>query len=172
MAFMVASLFVPGAVRSDIYKWTDEQGGTVISNILPENPDKAKNVERVVKESKPAVQASRPAATPTEQMLLDRIDNLERRLQARTYVPPAPQSAAPAEYYPDSGYYYYPPAPPPPPAHYANYAPVYYARPAYAYPLAPAYSYIAYPRTFVARTTPVRVQHGAFRGGATHRHWR
>jgi hypothetical protein len=170
MACVIVSLFAPVTVRSDIYKWTDEQGGTVISNILPENPDKAKNVERVVKEPKPAVPASRPAATPTEQMLLDKIDSLERRLQARTYLPPAPPapSAVPADYYPDSGYYY----PPPQPAHYTNYAPVYYARPAYVYPMAPAYSTIVYPRTFVARTTPVRVQHGNYRGGASHRHWR
>ncbi len=167
IAWAMLLLIVPVTARSDIYKWTDEQGRTIISNILPENPDKAKNVERIVKENKPAAPAFKSAATPTEQMLLDKIENLERRLQPRNF-PPAPASAtAPADYYYEGGYY-----PPPPPPYYSNYAPVYYPRQTYVYPIAPAYSYVtyaSYPRTFVTRPVYASAARGAaFRGGAAH----
>ena len=163
VACVIFSLFVPLTVRSDIYKWTDERGSTVISNILPENPDKVKNVERIVKENKAATPAFKSVATPTEQMLLDKIENLERRLQPRNYPPPAP-AAAPPDYYYEGGYY-----PPPPPPFYSNYAPVYYPRQAYVYPSSPAYSYSTYPRTFITRPMYSGVSRGTtFRGGAAH----
>jgi hypothetical protein len=110
-------------------------------------------------------------------MLLDKIENLERRLQPRNYAPaPAPAPAlapvyapvvAPADYYYEGGYY----PPPPPPPYYSNYAPVYYPRQAYVYP-APAYSYVTYAsnaRTFVTRPVHSGGSRGtAFRSGVAH----
>jgi hypothetical protein len=148
IAPIVLSLLAASAAHGDIYKWTDDQGGTVYSNSPPENPKKAANVERVVKER---------VVPPTEQSLLDRIDNLERRLRTQAYVPPAPPAPpAPAVAppgYNDGGYYYPPPAP-----DYTGYAtPAFH--PVYRYPLTPAYSYVVYPtRGFVTRP--------AFHGGA------
>jgi hypothetical protein len=156
-AVLAATLLVPANVHADIYQWTDEQGGIVISNVLPDSPKKPANLERLIKE--PAVAAANRAATQTEQMLRDRIDNLERRLQARTYPPAPPPGSAPA-YYGDSAYYPPPPPPPPPP-------PSYYS--SYPYPvLTPAYSYGVYPRTFVTRPALIGVQRNTFRGGAVH----
>jgi hypothetical protein len=158
---LLALLISPNA-SGDIYQWTDEQGGTVISNVLPDSPKQAKNIERVVKETPPAARAAR-TVTATEQALLDRIESLERRLQARQYPPPAP-----ADYAADRGYY--PPPPPPPSGYYGNYAPTYY--PSYHYPLvmaAPMYPYVVYPRTIVARPAAVGAHRGSFHGGAGHR---
>jgi Domain of unknown function (DUF4124) len=156
----VLLLLLPASASGDIYKWTDEQGGTVYSNSLPEHPRKAANVERVAKER---------VAPPAEQALLDRIDNLERRLQARAYTPPAPPAppapaVAPTDYY-DGGYYY---PPPPPPTYIGNHAPGYAA--GYPYPLTPAYSYFVYPtRTFVTRPAFHGGQRGPLRSGSIHR---
>jgi hypothetical protein len=150
-------LLIPAGASGDIYKWTDEQGGTVYSNTPPENAKTASKVERVVKER---------AVPPTEQALRDRIDNLERRLQARAYQPPVPPppGIAPPDYYYDGGYSY----PPPPPVYPGNYAPSSY--PGYGYPLTPAYSYFVYPaRTFVARPAFGGGHRGSFRSGAVHR---
>ena len=158
---VLLALLLPIIAGADIYQWTDEHGGTVISNVLPENPRQAKNVERVVKESPAAARAAR-TTTPTEQALLDRIESLERRLQARQYPP-----SAPVDYYPaDRGYY----PPPPPSGYYSNYAPGYY--PSYPYPLVtsvPVYSYAVYPRTFAARPAVMGAHRGSFHGGTGHR---
>lgn len=156
---ILMSLLLPASVGADIYKWTDDQGGIVYSNSLPENPKKAANVERVVKER---------VVPPSEQSLLDRIDNLERRLRTQTYAPPAPPappvpSVAPPAYH-DGGYYY-----PPPPPHYTGHiVPVFY--PVYRHPLTPAYSYVVYPARSVGASPAFHGgAHGALRTGTVHR---
>lgn len=158
---VLMSLLLPASAGADIYKWTDEQGVTVYSNTLPDNPQKAANVERVVKER---------AAPLAEQKLLDRIEDLERRLQARSSPPPAPPEApgVTPTYSPERSYsernYSYPPLPPA----YTSYAtPVFY--PVYRYPVTPAYSYVVYPRTFGARPPFHGAVRGALHTGFSHR---
>ena len=168
------SLLAPASAWGDIYKWTDKQGNTVISNVRPANPDTVTDVELVVKETRPAAQSpvipSQRVATRTEQMLLDRIDELERRLQTQPYppqYPPQSPGVSPANYY--GGYYpAQPPPPPPPPSSYGSYFPSYY--PGYYYPWVPAYSYVVYPaRTFVSEPAFGFSRGGSFRGAPIHR---
>jgi Domain of unknown function (DUF4124) len=153
------SLLVPTVTAADIYKWVDERGSTVISNIRPANPQKLSNFELLERETK-------PAATRTEQALLDRIDSLERRLQSQSY-PPQVAGAPPSNYC--AGYYpMEPPAPPAPPA-YSGYPPGYY--PGYAYDSwAPSFPY-AYPGGIVFVNRPnFRFSHhrGAFHAPRMH----
>ncbi len=166
------SLVIPATAWSDIYKWTDEQGRTNLSNVPPTPSGKVKNVEVALKETKTSPER---AAAANEQALLARIENLERQLQARQYAAPPPGAPAPAPYAS-----YYPPPPPPPSAspsyydsgYYGNY-PSYY--PTYYYPVAPAYSYAVYSaRSFVGRPAfaapRVGYAHGGFsHGGGGHR---
>jgi Domain of unknown function (DUF4124) len=152
------SLLAPASAWADIYKWTDEQGNTVISNVRPTNPQKLTNFELIQKEAK-------PAATPMEQVLLDRIDSLERRLQTQPYSPQLP-AGSPASYY--GGYYpLQPPLPPPPPSSYSSYPPSYY--PSSSYDLwMPSYSYIYPARLFVNRPNFRFSHNGSFRGSRIH----
>ena len=106
------SLILPALAWADIYKWTDESGGTVYSNSRPAKSARAKDVEVVIQEAKPASTPDR-SATRTEQALLARIDSLERQLDARQYATQAVQAPPPVPYGA-----YYPPAPPPPPSYY------------------------------------------------------
>jgi hypothetical protein len=141
-----SSLLVPALAYADVYIWTDERGTTVISDTPPANPKRATNVEVVVKDSERKGAKPRTGAretTPTEERLLERIDNLERQLRAQTYTPP-PQ---PAPAY--SGTYYTSPPPPPP---YDPYYSPYSAYPSY-YP--PAYPYVVYSTPFVRRSFAV-----------------
>src|SRR5438309_7345098 len=84
------SLALPAPAWAHIYKWVDERGVTVYSNVLPDkNP---KNVEVVVEE-KPSDRTPAADAMRREQQLLDRISNLQRQLQAQQYqrqMPPPP----------------------------------------------------------------------------------
>lgn len=154
---VLMSLLLPALAGADIYKWTDEQGGIVYSNSPPENAKVAGNIERVIKER---------AAPPREQVLQERIDALERRLQSQPYSPPAspappPPSVAPPAYS-DGGYYY-----PPPPPDYTRYSvPAFF--PVYRYPLLPAYSYVVYPRAIGARPAFHGGARGALRTGSLH----
>lgn len=89
----------PGTAWAHIYKWVDERGVTVYSNVLPEKSPK--NVQMVVEE-KPADRAPAADAMRREQQLLDRIGNLERQLQAQQYqqyIPPPPPSVDYGGYY-------------------------------------------------------------------------
>jgi hypothetical protein len=117
-------LFAPATVRADIYKWTDERGNTVVSNMQPVDPGTVSGVELVATSIKPATQYPPPpsqSGTPTEQALAARIENLERQVQAQQYAQ-QPQGDPNADY---SGGYY--PAPPPPdPGYYGSYDPGYY----------------------------------------------
>jgi len=160
----------PAIARGDIYKWTDEQGRTNLSNVLPATPGKAKDIELVLKETKPAV-IPQHLATPTEQALLSRIENLERELQSRRYSTQAPGTPPPADYRIAST-----PSPPPPsPAYYdSGYDGSYISSyPIYQYPVARSYAYVVYPtRVFVSRPAFV-VRHSGgshfSRGGGGHR---
>ena len=138
------ALFAATTAWADVYKWTDEQGTTVISNVRPTRLDKLKNFEVAVEETKSSV-----VATPTKQMLLDKLDRLERQLVAQQY---AQQAAA----VPPPGYGSYNPAlqPPPPPGYYGGYSPPL----SYAYPFYPATAFVTRPRFAFA--------HNGMRGGS------
>ena len=163
---ILASLVIPASAWADIYKWTDEQGRINISNVPPPESSKVKNVEIILKETKPTAIPDH-VATPTEQALLARIKALERQQQQ-------PQSAArppavpPPMPYPGN----YPQAPLPPPPSYYDYGydsgydssdylsdyPIYY--PGYYYP---TYAYPVYP----ARGYTGRSGFGGSRGGVS-----
>jgi hypothetical protein len=145
------SLLAPATAWGDVYKWTDEQGNPVISNVRPANPKKVRNFEVVAKETE-------RAATRTEQILLDRIDNLERQLRTQQYPP---QAQAVPSYY---GSYNPAQPPPPPPSYYSSNYPDYY------YPWLPSYSTVFFPtRTFVSRPRFGFAHSGFIRGSSVHR---
>ena len=156
------SLVVPATARGDIYKWTDEKGGTHYSDSSPPVSGKVKNVEVVEKETKP---------TSTEQALLARIQSLERKLQAPQYAAQAPAAQPPTPY---GGYS---PSMPPPPNYYdSGYDSSYYpgTYPSYSlgypYPVVPAYSYAVYPRrAFFARPAFVAPRSAVAHAGGGHR---
>ncbi len=156
----VAVFALPPAARADIYKWTDAEGRTVVSNLPPDAASRARNVEVLAKDVQAAVKLSAPAKstparTATEQALLDRIDALERELQAQRYQPPPP---APVAY---TSYYSPPPAPAPMP-YYGSY----YPAPSYYYPAVPYYSAVIYPTRPMYVRPAIRPAHGfGFRGG-------
>jgi uncharacterized membrane protein YgcG len=163
-------LVIPATAWGDIFKWTDEQGRINISNIPPPEATKAKNVEVVLKETKP---------TPIEQALLARIESLERQQQARQYTTQAPAVPPPTPYGS-----YYPPTPPPPPSYYdsgydtgydsgyytSGYYPSYPSYyPTYYYPVTS--SYAVYPaRAYRAGPAFAASRGGSFRGGGGFSH--
>ena len=114
----------PATAWAHIYKWVDERGVTVYSNVLPEKSPK--NVEVVVEE-KPSDRTPAADAMRREQQLLDRISNLERQLQAQQY-----------QQYPQYI------SPPPPSVDYGGYYQSYY--PSYPY----SYPYVVLSRRFIA----------------------
>ena len=147
-AMLLAAL--PSMTVADIYSWTDESGRTVLSNLPPAPAAPKSNVKLLVKTS-PRVGATAPgvsaphAATPTEQLLLGKIESLERELQAQRAAPVPPPLPVP----PPVDYNAYTAPPPPAPAPATYYAPDYYAPtyyPSYYYPTVPAYSYYVYPQ--------------------------
>jgi hypothetical protein len=160
------SLAVSASAWGDIFKWTDEQGRTNISNVPPPTSGKTKNIEVVLKEAKPASIAQH-VATPTEQALLARIEALERQLESKQYSAPAPAAPAATPY----GSYYPATPPPPPPSSryygsgsYGSY-PVYY--PSSYYPVAS--TYVVYPtRTYLPRPVFVAPRGGHSHGGGGH----
>jgi len=113
----------PATAWAHIYKWVDERGVTVYSNVLPDKSPK--NME-VVLEEKPSDRTPAADAMRREQQLLDRISNLERQLQAQQY----------SQYI----------SPPPPSVDYGGYYQSYY--PSYPYPL--TYPYVVVSRRFIA----------------------
>jgi hypothetical protein len=113
----------PATAWAHIYKWVDERGVTVYSNVLP---DKSPRNMEVVLEEKPSDRTPAADAMRREQQLLDRISNLERQLQAQQY----PQYISP----------------PPPSVDYGGYYQSYY--PSYPYPL--TYPYVVVSRRFIA----------------------
>ena len=161
----LVSLAVPASAWGDIYKWTDEKGVTYISNSPPPKAGKTKNVEIVLKETKPTPIPNH-VATPTEQALLARIERLERQLRAQQYAAQPPAASPPT---PDTNYYAPAPLPPPPPSYYGdgsygNY-PSYY--PGYYYPVASLY--VIYPaRTFISRPAFAHSRGGFSRGSGGH----
>src|SRR3989442_7568578 len=76
------SLALPAPAWAHIYKWVDERGVTVYSNVLPEKSPK--NVQMVVEE-KPADRAPAADAMRREQQRPDRGAHLQRQLQAQQY---------------------------------------------------------------------------------------
>jgi len=72
----------PAALADDIYRWTDGQGRTVISNVPPRQSENAKNLNVMVKAAKPAAAAAPAPAAPAA--------------AAAVSAPPAGQAAASA----------------------------------------------------------------------------
>jgi hypothetical protein len=104
MILGAAALSLALPAWAHIYKWVDERGMTVYSNVLPEK--KPKNVEMVIEE-KPSDRTPAADAMRREQQLLDRIANLERQLQAQQYLPAQQyQQYIPPPPSPDYGGYY------------------------------------------------------------------
>lgn len=161
----IISLVIPATAWGDIFKWTDEQGRTNFSNVLPTKPGKAKNVEIVLKEARPT-SIPEHVATPMEQALLVRIESLERQLQTRQYTAPTPAVPPPTPYGS-----YYPPTPPPPPPNYYNSGysssdPDFYT--SYYYPVVS--SYVVRPaRTYFTRPVFAAPRGGFSHGGGGHR---
>ena len=106
-------LLLPATASADIYKWTDQNGGTVYSNAPPAK-GKAKNVAVVIDEGRvptpTQAQIAQAEALRVQQALLERMYALERQVQALQYqgqyqvaMPPPP-----ASYYGNYGGSYYP----------------------------------------------------------------
>jgi hypothetical protein len=115
----------PAAASARIYKWVDENGTTVYSNVPPTDGDALKTAKVVIEDEdrfKPtADQAAQAEVLRRQQEILERLYALERQVSARRYASPPPP---PPDYY--AGYYqpsYYPPS--------------YYAAP--YYPFVPSY---------------------------------
>ena len=167
LALLLALIFliVPSAAVADIYKWTDEKGRTWLSNVPPAKSEKVTNFELMAKDAQPASKSPAHVATPTEQALLNRIESLERQLQARQYAAQAPAVPPQVSY---GSYYPSPPPPPPPMGYYGSYYPSYY--PSYYYPVVPAYSYGVYPIRTVITRPAFGFSHGSgIHGGGGHR---
>jgi Domain of unknown function (DUF4124) len=155
-AVTAAALALSTGAWSDVYKWTDERGNTVISNSRPKQVDSVRNFEVAVEEPKGSTRGTVPP-TPTEQLLLHKIEGLERELQAQR-APPA-------------NYASYTPAPPPPPSvgYYGSDYAGFYS------PYFGSYPYVAYPsRRVVIRPHSAAGFHGfghttVSRGGFAHR---
>lgn len=160
LLWIFLAILGPANAWGDIYKWTDDRGNTVISNVQPVNPNRVSEVELLVKATNPDAQSpaapSQAGASRTEQELKARVENLERQLQAQQYAP-QPQEIPQSAY---SGDYYQAPIPPPPETgYYGGYDSGYY--PGNYYPLPPSYFFAVVPaRTFVRR--PVFIQRPVF----------
>jgi hypothetical protein len=137
---IVVVLLAPATVLGDIYKWTDEKGNTVISNVQPASTAKTSGMELLAKETRPAAPAAGAASTRTEQALQARIENLERQLQVQQ-AQGVPQPGYPQDYYPGQ------PSPGPDPNYYSGYDPNYYGSydPNYSSGYDPFYSSGYYP---------------------------
>ncbi|MGZ5144252.1 MAG: DUF4124 domain-containing protein [Burkholderiales bacterium] len=143
----------PATAWADIYKWTDERGGTVISNARPTHPSKVKNFEVAVEEVKSTI-----VAAPADQMLLDKLDRLERQLLAQQYLQQAQTLPL------TSNYAGYNPAPPPPPPGYFGID-----YPGYYYPPVISSPYVFYgARPFVSRPRFAVAHNSVVRGGFAH----
>jgi Domain of unknown function (DUF4124) len=119
LIFALLLALVPAAASARIYKWVDENGTTVYSNVPPADGDALKKAKVVIEDE----ESFRPTAAQAQvlsrqQEILERLYALERQVSARQYGSPPP--------------------PPPPPDYYEGYyPPSYYAAP--YYPLVPSY---------------------------------
>src|ERR671936_751778 len=111
LLFAVLLVLVPAAASARIYKWLDETGTTVYSNIPPANGEALKNAKVVIEDEerfKPTPeQTAQAEVLRRQQEILERLYALERQVSARQYASPPP----PPDYY--AGYYqpaYYPPS--------------------------------------------------------------
>lgn len=139
LALLALLAAVPAPAAADIYKWIDEQGGTVISDVPPMEPARVSGLKLLAAGRRTAQARSGPeedeaeaAAVPDaresdasprareavtsrrQQELEAKIEELERRLQAQQSAPQ--QTPAPAD---GAGAYY--PAPPAPAAEAVQY---------------------------------------------------
>lgn len=150
------SLVAPGAALGDIYRWTDERGITVLSDVLPKPGDRVNNFEVIAKTTRLEANTPVQVATLTKQALHARVIVLEQQLQAQQPVAPAPVTY---------GGTYYPSAPPPWSYYENGYTPRYYS--SYSYPVVATYPY-AYPTT-ISRSVLVAPRRASVHVGGGHR---
>jgi hypothetical protein len=149
--FLAALLLAaPAGALADVYKWTDERGVIVLSNVPPEDTTVASNVEVVAKEKRTTTRKAAPAVeyqtSTNEEVLQERIESLERQLRAQQQY--SREAPAPVQY--PQGYY----TTPAPPSYY--YSDSYYptSYPGYASP-----AYYGYPyATFFPPVTSVIIR--------------
>ena len=158
-------ILAPAGALADVYKWTDERGVVVLSSVPPEDTSVAKNVEVVAKEKWATTKktAAVEYQTPTsEEVLLDRIESLERQLRAQQQYS-REAAVAPITY--PQGYYTTPPPPPVsyyPDPYYPPYSPGVYGYP-YATFFPPVTTVFFRSRGHVGhRHVPRAVPHGTF----------
>src|SRR5919108_2914297 len=103
LIFAVLLALLPGAASARIYKWVDENGTTVYSNVPPANGDGMKTVKVVIEDEErfrpTAEQAAQAEVLRRQDEILQRLYALERQVSARQYASPPP----PPDYY--AGYY-------------------------------------------------------------------
>ena len=155
---VLAAVLAPASARADLYQWTDEQGGTVISDMPPVDPGKVSGMKLLARTGKRAAPNSAPdaqtAVNRKEQELEARIEDLERQLREQQS---APQPASVPPVADSSGNF---PAPPAPDAdsyggNTVAYKQVYYPVPYYVSP--PAVSVVVVPaKPLVHRRQSIR----------------
>jgi hypothetical protein len=162
---------------ADVYRWTDTNGVTVFSSFPPEEGSGARNVVVVAKEKPRVIRGTRESvedyASAKQQILANRIDSLERQVQAQQYAQASMaqyQAAYPSGYYttPEPSYYSEP--------YYDPYNYPYYGYYPYSYPYTyyPPVTVFVRPRAFFPHRTFGRpfvhgaVVHGTFGRPVTH----
>ena len=146
---LIAAALVPANARADLYQWTDEDGRTVISDMLPVDPGRVSGMKLLARTSKAAAAQpatiSTPAVDAKQQELEARVAELERQLQEQQSAPPPPVQAS------DSGGYYPTPPAPEPSSYAPQYEPVYYPVPYYVG--TPVYSVIVPAKPKIGRAS-------------------
>ena len=164
-AMLVVCLLAPASAWSQIYKWVNENGGIVYSNIRPEDTGKLRNFEVAIKEEKPS-----PAAAAAAQQAAQSAEAAARAASLAQQAAQAAQEASAAsvaqqtaqaaredalrrdqalqdriaylEREVQAQQYAPPPAPPPDPGYYADSSYYGTALPGYVYPWGYAITYV------------------------------
>jgi hypothetical protein len=96
-----AVLFAPSAPASAaIFKWVDEAGTTVYSNVPPDDAQLAKQAKVVVPDEKPSPAREAAAREARERDLAERVARLERELAAQQQLAAQAPAAPPVQFVP------------------------------------------------------------------------
>jgi len=179
-ALLLICFLAPASAWSQIYKWVNENGGIVYSNIRPEDTGKLRNFEVAIKEEKAspaaaaaaqqaaqsawaasvaqqaAAQDAWAASVAQQAALAAREDSLRRDQALQDRIAYLEREVQAQQYAP-------PPAPPPDPGYYAD---SYYAAalPGYVYPWGYAITYVV-PSRIVAPRFGIAPRFGGRRVG-------